>query len=58
MAWIEKNQADPDQKVRGIIVAREISEDLILATTLMTRVQLFEYKLSLEVKQVHVDNVT
>lgn len=58
MAWIDKNQADPGQKVHGIIVAREISEDLILATTLMANIRLFEYKLSLDVKQVYVDSVT
>lgn len=52
MAWIAKNQAEPGEKVRGIIVAREISEDLKLACTLMVDVQLFEYELSLAVKQV------
>ncbi|ACA99133.1 MULTISPECIES: endonuclease NucS domain-containing protein [Cyanophyceae] len=53
MAWIQKNQAEPEQKVRGIIVAREISEDLILACSLMPNVELFEYELSLALKQVH-----
>lgn len=52
MAWIAKNHAEPDENVRGIIVAREISEDLKLACTLMVDVQLFEYELSLAVKQV------
>ncbi len=31
MAWIKKNHAETDQKVRGVIVARDISEDLLLA---------------------------
>lgn len=53
MAWIQKNQAEPEQKVRGIIVAREISEDLILACSLMPNVELFEYELSLTLKQIH-----
>ena len=52
MAWIRKNQAEPGQKVRGIIVAREISEDLLLACSLLADVQLFEYELSLALKQV------
>ena len=31
MAWIRKNHAEESQKVRGIIIAREISDDLLLA---------------------------
>ena len=53
MAWIQKNQADLGQKVRGVIVAREISQDLILACSLIPNVELFEYKLSLSLKQIH-----
>ncbi|MCY7393515.1 MAG: endonuclease NucS, partial [Leptolyngbyaceae cyanobacterium CAN_BIN12] len=53
MAWIQKNQADSGQKVRGIIVARGISEDLLLACSLMPNIHLFEYELSLLLKQVH-----
>lgn len=53
MAWIQKNQAESGQKVRGIIVAREISEDLMLACSLMPNVELFEYELSLSLKPVH-----
>ncbi len=53
MAWIQKNQAESGQKVRGIIVAREISEDLMLACSLMPNIELFEYELSLSLKQVH-----
>jgi endonuclease len=52
MAWIQKNQADSGQRVRGIIIARKISEDLILACSLMPNVELFEYELSLSLKQV------
>ncbi|NJR39841.1 MAG: DUF91 domain-containing protein [Leptolyngbyaceae cyanobacterium CSU_1_4] len=53
MAWIQKNQADLGQKVRGIIVARGISEDLLLACSLMPNIHLFEYELSLSLKQVY-----
>lgn len=58
MAWILKNLAEPGQKVRGIIVAREISEDLLLAYSLLTDVQLFEYELSLALKQVETETGT
>lgn len=53
MAWIQKNQAESVQKVRGIIVARAISEDLMLACSLMPNVELFEYELSLSLKQIY-----
>jgi hypothetical protein len=53
MAWIQKNQAESGQTVRGIIIAREISEDLMLACSLMSNIELFEYELSLSLKQVH-----
>ena len=53
MAWIQKNQAESVQKVRGIIISREISEDLMLACSLMPNIELFEYQLSLSLKQIH-----
>lgn len=49
MAWIQKNQAESAQKVRGIIVAREIGEDLMLACSLISN---FEYELSFSLKSV------
>lgn len=55
VAWIRKNLAEGDQNVRGIIVAREISEDLILACSLVPEVELFEYQLSLTLKRVQSD---
>lgn len=58
VAWIAKNQAEPGQKVRGIIVAREISEDLLLACSLLVHVQLFEYEMSLALKQVSTETGT
>lgn len=47
MAWIEKNQAEEGQRIRGIIVAREISDDLKLATSRVTDIDLYEYELTL-----------
>lgn len=52
IAWIGKNQADVGQRVRGFIVAREISEDLMLACSLVPNIALLEYQLSLTLKQV------
>lgn len=53
MAWIEKNQAEPTQKVRGIIIAREISDDLHLATSKIPDVELFKYDLSVSLRKVN-----
>jgi hypothetical protein len=53
MAWIEKNQAEPDQKARGIIIAREISEDLYLAASKIPDIELFEYDLSVSLRKVN-----
>jgi hypothetical protein len=58
MAWIGKNQAEPGQQVRGVIVAREIGEDLLLACSLLAGVQLFEYELSLKLKPVNTAGST
>jgi hypothetical protein len=52
MAWIGKNLAAPDQKVRGVIVAREITEDLLLACSLLQNVRLLEYQMSVTLKPV------
>ncbi len=56
MAWIRKNQADMNQKVRGIIIAREITEDLILACSETHNVDLFEYNLSVSLKKIEQPN--
>lgn len=53
MAWIERNLAEPNQKVRGVIIARRISEDLGLATSRVSDVELFEYALSINLKKIN-----
>jgi len=53
MAWIERNLAEAPQKVRGMIVARSISEDLRLATSRVNDVELFEYELSISLKPIN-----
>lgn len=52
MGWVRQNLAEERQAVRGIIVARETTEDLRLACIESGRVELFEYQLSLTVREV------
>ncbi len=52
VAWIKKNLAETGQSVRGVIIARAISEDLLLACSLVSDVELFEYELSLTLKRI------
>lgn len=52
MAWIKEHQAEEGQPVRGVIVAREISEDLKLACSSLADVSLFEYELSVTLRRV------
>ncbi|MEA3486750.1 MAG: endonuclease NucS [Thermodesulfobacteriota bacterium] len=56
MAWIRKNHAEENQKVRGIIIAREISDDLLLACSETKNVELYEYSLSVSLNKID-DNV-
>ena len=53
MAWIEKNLAEEGQKVRGVIIAKQISEDLKLACSKITDVKLMEYELSVKLSGVN-----
>ena len=51
MGWVKKNLVG-EASVRGIIVASEISEDIILATTSVGNVRLIEYEISFSLKSV------
>ena len=51
MGWIKKNLAG-DVPVRGIVVASEVSEDLILATSSIENIRLVEYEISFSLKSV------
>lgn len=50
--WVRRELADPGQRVRGIIVCRSMSEDLILACAGIDGVELFEYQLQVTVSRV------
>ncbi|MBM9606749.1 DUF1016 family protein [Desulfopila inferna] len=52
MAWIRKNHAEESQKVRGIIIAREISDDLLLACSETNSIGLFEYNLLVSLNKI------
>lgn len=52
MGWIEQNLAEPGQKVKGMIIARSISEDLRLATSRVSDVELYEYELSISLNKI------
>jgi RecB family endonuclease NucS len=51
MAWVKENLA-AGKRVRGLIMASEITEDLKLAASLISDVQLIEYELSIRVRPV------
>jgi hypothetical protein len=53
MGWVNSNLADPNQGVRGIIVARQITEDLKLACQPIVDVALYEYELSVSVHKIN-----
>jgi len=52
MSWIKKHHAEPGQRVRGIIVAKQITEDLRLACSEVPAISLYEYALSVTVTHV------
>lgn len=52
MAWIKQNHAEEAQKVRGMIIAREISDDLQLACSEIDNVELYEYNLSVTLRKI------
>lgn len=52
MGWIREHQAEPGQSVRGMIIAREISQDLQLACSSIPDVDLYEYELAVNLRPV------
>lgn len=53
MAWIKQHHAEDGQKVRGIIVSRTISNDLLLACSNLQNIELFEYELSVALRKIN-----
>ena len=52
IGWIEEHQAEAGQRVRGVIVAKTISDDLRFACRRVTGINLFEYDLSVTLRPV------
>lgn len=52
ISWIKRNHAEPGQNVRGVIIAKQISEDLRLACSETPSIDLYEYALSVSVQPV------
>ena len=52
MGWIEQHHSEPGRQVRGVIVAKKITDDLKLACGRISGVQLFEYELSVTLRAV------
>jgi endonuclease len=50
IGWIKSNLAEKNQKVRGIIIARTISDDLKIACAETENIKLYEYNLSVSLK--------
>jgi hypothetical protein len=51
MSWIQKNLAE-QRKVRGVIVAGQITDDLMLAASWIPDVKLVEYEISFSIKPI------
>jgi len=56
VSWVKENLADPDQRVRGIIIGRKITEDLQLACLYISDLTLMEYELSVTLKAVSTES--
>lgn len=50
--WVRNELAEPGQRVRGIIVCRTMSQDLVLACASVPDVELFEYRLQVTLSKV------
>jgi len=54
LGWIKANLADEEQKVRGIIIAKDISEDLRLACSMTNDISLREYSISFSLDEIQI----
>ena len=56
IGWIKRNHAESNQPVRGVIVAKKISDDLLIACAEVPGVSLYEYELSVLLTPVKLAN--
>lgn len=52
MSWVKLNLATNGERVRGIIIAKNISKDLLLACSGLNDISLYEYQLSVSLSPV------
>lgn len=52
VSWIKQHHAESGQRVRGIIIAKQISEDLLLACAEVPSISLYEYSLAVSLTPV------
>ena len=52
MNWVRREVAEPNQRVRGFIICRSMTEDLGLACASISDIELFEYQLKVNVSKV------
>lgn len=52
MNWVKRELAEPGQSVKGLIICRNISEDLKLAACSIPDIALYEYELKVAVSRV------
>ena len=55
IGWVKFNLAEENQKVRGIIIARNISEDLKIACSVVQDVKLYEYNISFTLNPIQTN---
>jgi len=53
--WIKRNLAENGQKVRGIIICKKITDDLLLACDGLDDIELFEYELSVKLHKRDIE---
>ncbi|QQE13782.1 DUF91 domain-containing protein [Planctomycetota bacterium] len=56
--WVKKNVAEAGQNVRGVIISREISNDLLIACEELNHISLYEYEMSVRLKCVNHELAT
>lgn len=52
IGWVKANLADDNQAVRGVIIARTITDDLKIACSQIPNVSLYEYSLSVQLNKI------
>jgi len=53
--WIKRNMAENSQTIRGIIICKEITDDLLLACDGLDNIELFEYELYIKLHKKEIE---